>query len=122
MGERFQVNTAHGVDLKDEENTNKMEFSAPEFGKLMYLINGFTMPVEEDWKVALVIYGHQMPPYRLYFNYRVNEEDIFIYEKIGKMGAKHSLPTLTIGGPYPIAHLLEWAQNTLHKMGEYING
>ena len=121
MGERFAVYTTQGMDLSNSEECNKMEFSAPEFHKLMAVINGFTMPVDQNWKLSLVVYGKQ-PPLRLYFNYNIEEQepDIVIHEVIGKMRARHTLPKLAIGGPYPIQHLLEWAQHTLHNVQEYI--
>jgi len=110
----------HRIEVKTEhEDENKMEFTAPDVPRVMGLVNGFELPSDQGWKMSVAYFAPDLKPLRLYVTWSVEDEDIVIIEREGKLRARHTIPAVDLGGPFPIRHIMEWAQYTIQKVQEY---
>lgn len=90
---------------EDEENWNKAEISSPSFNDVMALTHETELPVDQEWKMTLSLFG-MGKPIRFFYGYKPDNEDITITEQNHSGRARHNVPALSMGGPYPIHSLV----------------
>jgi hypothetical protein len=105
-----------------EEGKDKVvattELSADNYHHMMEQTDGMDIPDDLNWQLIASFFG-MGKPVRLYYNYRIGDEEISIGEQNHSGRARHTLDAHD-GGPYSIYELLGWGQQ-LQSIGDWLS-
>ena len=95
----------------------KTELSADSYHHMMEKTDGMVIPGRLNWQLIVSFFG-MGKPIRLYYNYRVGNEEISIGEQNHSGRARHTLDA-EMGEPVSLYDLLAWAQQ-LQSIGDWL--
>lgn len=106
--------------LSGEFGVNSFELTTDSFGRMVEASESYDLPIDTEWKMRIVFFSNA-PPTRVFVSYNMEDEELVITEKRQKDKYSHSLPALADGGPIPIPMLLEWMENSLTLVQEWMS-